>query len=399
MKERQEEITPRSKARLRLTGDFVTPMKDKQPKRRRGEARLEGELSRVKGKQAMTDEDVEEESEEDEFGPSPMRPGISRTFTELLQATDDPPVKPTATRKRSTEKKRDEKQPDLLGFFGRAKSKIKVTPEEPVDTVQFVNDVPTVATPVDEAENDILQGVLDTAEADPERLPTPPPDEQLEAVLSQGTPVSTARAQKVFSFSDDEEDEWDPEGGHVRRQVVVTGTRREVKRRGSLSSERNSDGAEAAEKEDSLVGEDEDDDYDNDENVPAEDADGSIPTLTIGETATSPAPSSPRSVKQSHMPLLSLLSLRSPAKAHSSKLDELRVKAIFNPSDATRLKAAQKGQDIYVCGEGVDGDEDGDVLETYEFDGVEEGGSEFGDDDWEQEPEGWKKTQLGMDDW
>lgn len=379
VKERQEDITPRTKARLRLTGEFVTPIKDKPPKRKRGEPHPSLPTN---GKQKM---ELEVESE-DEFGPSPAKPGLHRTFTELLQAADEPaPALKGPNRIAS-----GDRQPDILGFFGKTKSRIKPVPEP---------DPPTLETPtpvIDDVEEDILQGVLDQGESSPERLPTPPPD--LEPVLSQGTPSKAARADRVFTFSDGE-DEWDPEGGNIQRRVIVTGTRRHFARRGSLSSV---DGGEVARDElgnQDTEPEEEDENAQPDQDAPMDDADGSVPTLTIGETATSPAPSSPRSTKTAPMPLLSLLSLRSPAKSHSDRLTNLRVKAIFNPSDAARLKATQRGQDVYVSGEGVEGDDEDGVLESYKFDGVQEAGSDFGDDDWEEEPEGWKRTRAGMDDW
>lgn len=81
-------------------------------------------------------------------------------------------------------------------------------------------------------------------------------------------------------------------------------------------------------------------------------------------------------------------------------MNDLRVKAIFNPDDAARLRAAKKGQDIYVAGQ-VEGDEDedGDLIDQYQFDGVqaEDNGAD-GDDDWDDDCDGWKRTGLSMDD-
>jgi hypothetical protein len=89
-------------------------------------------------------------------------------------------------------------------------------------------------------------------------------------------------------------------------------------------------------------------------------------------------------------PMLSLLSLHSPVAKRSSKLDDLRVRAIFNPIDAARLRAVKRGQDLEAD---IADPEDDDLHE-------EDGQGEVvgGDDDWEEECSGWKRTGLGMDD-
>jgi hypothetical protein len=95
-------------------------------------------------------------------------------------------------------------------------------------------------------------------------------------------------------------------------------------------------------------------------------------------------------------------------------MDELRVKAIFNPADAKKLKAIRKGQDIHYLGEGVEegeGDEDEAVMDRFMVEGSRAGLSQTrdeegegvgvdgeGDDDWEEDCEGWKRSALGMDD-
>lgn len=77
-------------------------------------------------------------------------------------------------------------------------------------------------------------------------------------------------------------------------------------------------------------------------------------------------------------------------------MNDLRVKAIFNPSHAARLKAVQRGQDI-VSGEAnlqSDEDEEG-LLDTYENGEVD---AEDGDDDWDEDCDGWKGATGAMDD-
>jgi hypothetical protein len=96
--------------------------------------------------------------------------------------------------------------------------------------------------------------------------------------------------------------------------------------------------------------------------------------------------------KATTTPRLSFLSLRSPIARVGERLADLRVRALLDPTSAaaTALRAARRGQDVFVCGE-VDGegDEEWDMQVEVQVEG---------DDDWESDPEGWKATP-GEDDW
>lgn len=453
MKERaagQEEddtITPRTKARRRLAGDFITPVKDKGPRKKRGEAKTDSGThqlatgdndKRLNGKDAMRFEDAgtdDEEEEEEEFGPSPMKPGLNRRFTELLQAADELPIDRDRSNrtnnllstapKRSKKGKEDKvKSASITSFFARPiKGKVTVQLEQPSPEPVTVTEAhPTTSF---EEENDILQRVMDAGQVDEtrageeaqgtDRLSTPPPAPDTENTAREPEPalMPSARRLKVVELSEDEIDDFDPEGGHIRRKVVITGTRRNVKRRGSLSSlsdqhpvpedEMPSENEEAA-------AEDETSEGNTDlpggsqggvEFVDDEDDEDTAPPLTAGESAPTETHSSPRSTSlapPAPLPLLSLLSLKSPPRSTAAKINNLRVKAIFNPFDAARLKAARKGQDIYTSGEGTAPEED-EVLDKYGLTGGDPEEEEVeGDDDWEEECEGWKRTPLGMDD-
>ena len=454
-----EEITPRTKARLRLTGDFVTPMKDKAPRKRRGERAETGSqaetMSRAKGKEAMRMEDdlgehTEDEDEhvegyanlagadvdEDDFGPSPMKLGLSRTFTELLQSAEEPASGSTAKTSRITpvsdktgKAKARQKaavradeasasQRDISSFFGKSivkKLKEVVKPKEASKVASHAAafHVSRLEVPAP-TRNQPTADTLDEDEPGEERLSTPPPplDPAVLEELAQ-TPSRSARKEKMVSFSDDEVDEWDPEGGNMRQKVFITGTKRTARRRGSVSSMSSAGGgaagntgADAATRPDSpQLGDRQSQEEELDDEVHGDVADekGSVPDLTNGDTAATPTHSSPRSSAPPAPlpPLLSLLSLRSPpARGPSARMNDLRVKAIFNPDDAARLRAAKKGQDIYVAGQ-VEGDEDedGDLIDQYQFDGVqaEDNGAD-GDDDWDDDCDGWKRTGLSMDD-
>ncbi|WVQ94635.1 hypothetical protein IAU59_001715 [Kwoniella sp. CBS 9459] len=264
------------------------------------------------------------------------------------------------------------------------------------------------------------------------------------------TPPASQLRRKMISLSDDEADEWDPEGGHVRRQVLIVPTRRQVRRRDSDSSDlgmRPAQGANNAidnddgkgghgkvEDEDAVEEEKEDQEGEQreeaisslgseDGNGPTSDATMAIPN---GVSSTR-SPSRSQTNGQLSLPMLNLLSLRSPSKTKAgqtrARLEELRVKALFDPTAQTRLKAMQRGQEIVFTGEsrGVDDDEEDEdgILEKYEFglkerraydieqeegdaaeleigEGEGEGEGE-GDDDWEEESDGWKREQVDED--
>ena len=160
------------------------------------------------------------------------------------------------------------------------------------------------------------------------------------------------------------------ESGHIKRTIIISSTRRAPQ----------------------IHSNDNDLSVTHDEALDNED-DGEIPALIEGTTATSTThPSSPATSLAP--PLLSMLSIRSPAKSRTAKMDEIRAKAIFNPIDAARLEAMKRGQNVYIAGEGGDEDEDDDakVMDIYEGGAVVE--DEEGDEDWQSENEGWKRTSV-----
>ncbi|ORY27476.1 hypothetical protein BCR39DRAFT_538187 [Naematelia encephala] len=390
------EITPRTRARKRLKGEWVedTPIKDKAPRRRRGEGRSVvdqgddgfGREASIRGRMKMIEEDrlaVEAESD-DELGPSPVkRPaGMLRAFTELLGESDRPVVKlngvSDAQRQPSREKSgrldslggssKDEQGKERAEAVRSISQESGVSPSHPGQPEHRISIAPP-SPPV-------------------EVLPPPSPDPEIETAISIPTPSRSQARTKVLSLSDDEIDEWDPEAGPIRHRVVITGTRRVPAVRRSSSDEYD----EVSASED---GDENDQDHDHDR-----DLEEAPPPLVEGTTATSP--SSPSSASLAP-PLMSVLSLHSPSRKKQGQLNDLRVKAIFNPRDATRLKALRKGQEIYVSGEIDNAAEEEDVIGLYEVGMVAESlGDEAreGDDDWDSENEGWKRDTagLGLDD-
>jgi hypothetical protein len=281
------------------------------------------------------------------------------------------------------------------------------------------------------------------------QLSTPPPDPLLEAALSQPTPSRLARRAKVLTIEDDEADEWDPEGGNIRRQVVIVPTRRAVSRHvESDGLGLDGEGSDAPNEEED--GDEDEDEYEIDEGdhrathaaKPSEvvemnrgegntgyddemsedpgpgsskDNDGTALTATTTTTLSSAVPSSPAS---STPPLFSMLSLHSPSARRirtqkTSRAEALRVKAIFDPLAAAQLRAMRRGQDVFIAGQGAEGEEEeeDEIMQRYNFrlgaheeeaeaEAEDQDGGEdvFEDDDWEEEDEGWKRTVVGMDD-
>jgi len=388
-----KEITPRTRARKRLKGEAVedTPMKDRVPRRKRGERGIE------MGKEAMLVESQDDEADDDEFGPSPMKAlgGGNRTFTSLLVEAEIEATPVHGVRKGKGKERGNRGRPsEMLGLFGKVPrgrekgeraqvTKQPSTPaaprhEEGVVSPQSASDPPENSTaPVHE-------NPRSTDEADSsEELSTPAPDPLLEAAASQVSPSKPSVPTRTISLSDDEEDQWDPEGGRARRTVVIVPTRR----------------AARAWSDDDLVHDDVDDDQAEDE-VEAEEEEAAVPPLVEGTTATSTThPSSPTTASLAP-PLLWMLSLHSPSSSSKqSRLADLRVKAIFNPTDAAKLRAMKRGQEVYLPGEGGDEEADEKVMDAYAMggEGQDEGGGE-GVDDWESEDEGWKRASVGMDD-
>lgn len=177
------------------------------------------------------------------------------------------------------------------------------------------------------------------------------PDSPSEPVNdAQPTPPRPSRARdRVVVLG--EEDEWDPESD--KRVVKITGTRRPTVR-GPWSDDEFDDHPESTH-------EDGEDEEAGDDGEWGDEDDG------LAETRS-----------------LASLSLRSPAMRKGERLADLRVRALLDPTSAaaTALRAMNRGQDVYVSGEGIVGDDEADI------DGIIEIGE--GDDDWESDPEGWK---------
>ena len=408
------EVTPRTRARKRLRGEVVadTPAKDRPPRKRRvraGEGNIESldmELSnQVKGKAAMLVED----EEDDGFGPSPVKLDVSRSkFTELFDGQEG--ESSTDVRVNNARKPFRGRPSEMLGVFKKAAqtgtlpglSTTGVAEALGPDAIPTSDQAPP-GFPSPEHRSDEIN------RAEDDRLPTPPPDPAFDQPVP--TPSKVKRQPRIISVSDDEQDEWDPEGGHVRHQLFITGTRRAIRKaRGSLSDEVESVPEHQAEGDD-YDGETDDEDghqdrepmqlephpVDNAEpedhgpviDVPTPDLEGGGTTSTSAHT--SGLPSSPNA-STLVPPLLSLLSIQSP-KASLNKMHSLRVKAIFDPIEAARLRTLQRGQDVYISGEGVDGD-DVDEWDVH----AEREEEHFGDDDWEEECDGWKAVGQSMDD-
>lgn len=377
------EITPRTRARKRLRGEAVadTPMKDKVPRRKRGEGRPagtddqqdDGDDSMMAGKEAMMLEDV---LEDDEFGPSPIKPPMGRSFTALFGEADPDTRKRAGKVEKGKEKDKEKdrsRHGDSSSFFTRRvsvpKGREKIPPDVPADNLEGVAELTAIPLTKNDA-------TIEEANAENSENLSNTPDYS-DVVHENGTTSQTQRREKVVTFSDDEEDEWDPEGGHIQRKLYITGTRRPVRQHSSDETQ------SAATSDDGLS---------DDEEVPV-DEDDTAPALAEGTTATSPThPSSPSSSTLAP-PMLSLLSLHSPIKRNTSRMTDLRVKAIFNPFDAARLKAIKRGQDV-IGGEAINEAEN----DLDHVGGFGEEAKEDGDDDWDEECEGWKKSGFELDD-
>ncbi|WWD16585.1 hypothetical protein CI109_101013 [Kwoniella shandongensis] len=319
-------------------------------------------------------------------------------------------------KEKTKKEKRRGRPSEMMGFFGRVgqqKDRAKETaiPHdngngglslEPIDTRPDTIEPspPTASAPVQPNHAGPSTPPQPSRHRSDSPLATPPPDPLLEeAAMSLLTPSKALqRRDKFVSLSDDEEDEWDPEGGKVMRRVVIVPTRRAVRRR------RGSDDLDSASDVESH-NEEAEDDLEGDEE---EDEEASPSIVREGTTHSSTLPSPTTSTIQHPTSLLHLLTLQSPTKpsshatARKAKLDELRVKAIFNPFDAAKLKAIKRGQEVTFLGEGADGEEqiEENLLERYEEGDVDDDndGVGAGEDDWESESEGWKRTEGVMDD-
>lgn len=369
------EITPRTKARKRLTGEMEeTPMKARV-RRKRGEGRGKSEPSAdrsddppILGRSEALPGVVDDQ--EDEFGPTPVKQAGFSSFFEVespARVNGDTAIAP----------------PDsLMSRLVTAGRKGKERLEDP-----------EVEKPAPRSSRSLSLEALDAAMADsPSRLSDPDGEqsnlESREALSSQpgpGDPASSrsprrSRPEKVLSISDDESDEWDPEAGHVQHRVKIVPTRARPTRRKWSDDEWSDD-----EDHHDLGLQSEQEDLDGeDAGVPALD---DTTTSQTNPSVPSPPPS-----------LMSLLSLTSPnhRQGRYARLKELRYRALFNPNgaDAQRLRAFQKGQEAFQSGETEADDENADL---HALDQDEEQG-DHADDDWESESDGWKRTGVEMDD-
>ena len=341
------------------------------------------------------DEDLDLEG----LGPSPVKPMAvgSRTFTSLVveAEVEAGPIKSSGRGESQSSGGRENlEMPGLFRRTAKGKEKEKppqtfkrVSPSAPPLRPAIVESPPSLDHFTESDQFSPRTGATIVERDAYDQLSTPPSDPLVEAAAAQASPSRPNRPTKLLALSDDEEDEWDPEGGRVRRTVVIVPTRPATTQ---------------AWTDDDLIEHAREDDEDRVD----EEEDARVPHLAEGTTATSTTyPSSPTTTFLAP-PLLSLLSLHSPSsKLNQSRLTDLRVRAIFNPVDAIRLRAIKRGQDVYLLGEGGEEGEDDEVMHAFDMrDAAErEDECEGGDDDWESENEGWKKEGVGMekdeDDW
>lgn len=377
-------ITPRTKARKWLTGEIeATPGKSKS-RRKRGEGKAAGAVTAFRKEEHL---DIGGVDGEDEFGPSPMK-NDGRHFASLSDGEDSSSAKTRNGDRKGKGKagsgpgKRSEGAP--YGLVRRERDSdgpVNKNKEKAGDVILTnpnrsspVAIVPSPQVDVPDEEDGVDNGI-----------PTPPPLPDLEtAAIDSGTPSRTVGRSRVLSFSDDEaEDEWDPEGGHVKHHVRIVPTRAKP-RRGWSGSEDEAVGLDRP--QDDSSDEDAVSDYDDVEDEPP------LPPLQHDTTTTTTSLPSPPPTAS----LLSILSLSSPPPKSTKyrRLEELQYKALFNPAgeDAKRLQAMKRGQEVYLPGEV----EEADDLDDVALEGGEAGGE--GDDDWESESDGWKRAGREMED-
>jgi hypothetical protein len=362
-----KEITPRTKARKRLTGEIEETPAKSRVRRKRGAGPMAESSMLAPGmnglsKSSANGENVaglDEGDDEDEFGPTPIKATRQQeafhSFFEMDSGAAAGPSQGSLSRTGSSDM-----VGRLLAAGGKGKGKESNGKAPVTNGKSHENGDIVPSSPTD----DINATVDNTDNAD---AGLPPWDEDIEAPgPSKSKPAS--RPDKTLSISDDELDEWDPEASHVRHRVRIVPTRARPKKHWSDSDN------------DSIP------DHDHTEIESEEE----VPPLD--EPSTSQTNQSVQSPPQ----LLSLLSLTSPNQRQGryAKLKELRYKALFNPSgtDAMKLKAFQKGQEAFVAGEAEDEDEE-EIVEV-----EEEGQGVRADDDWESESDGWNRTGVEMDD-
>ncbi|WWC87807.1 uncharacterized protein L201_002699 [Kwoniella dendrophila CBS 6074] len=500
------EITPRTRARKRLKGEQVedTPLKEKLPIRKRGQAQNQNQTrSASQSEEPLDDiqsgsnnyitnptkgifdeeeyddeEDEEEDRDEDELGPSPMKTlGKGRGFTSLfgeaeitknngllasnsqLSSTKStgPDHKIRQGLKKTQDKtkltKKGSTDGGIMNFFNRTgKSTLPVKKQEPFEEPSILNQNSAATSPEQNASDIQIQP------SPPPLLEPTPSTEEILLIEQSPSPVedipkspdhtpskssSQRRREKILNLSDDEIDEFDPEGGYVKRAVKIVPTRREIKRRNSSDF---SDEEGLMDVSNGAVEIDDDDDLEDEQNhgyIDVTDKSANINANITDNTAKPTSASSP-SISSSlsttkkidphtlSIPMLNLLSITSPSKSKSkskaqldkAKLEELRYKAIFDLNYAKELKTLKKGQDVAFAGESRTKDleqeeNDQDILEKYEYGIINQNPNnssyndvnrdkdngnddhqedDFQDDDWENESDGWLREQT-EEDW
>jgi hypothetical protein len=369
-----KEITPRTKARKRLTGEIEETPAKSRVRRKRGAGPMAESSMLAPGmnglsKSSTNGEDVAElhdGDEEDDFGPTPIKATRQQeafhSFFDMDNGAAAGPSRGTLSRTGSSDM-----VGRLLAAGGKGKGKASNGKAPVTNGNGHVNDDIVLSSPTGLGTTDDIEASVDNTDNPGAELP--PWDEDIEVPgPSKSKPAS--RPDKTLSISDDELDEWDPEASHVRHRVRIVPTRARPKKHWSDSDN------------DSIP--------DQDDQAESVDSEEELPPLD--DTTTSQTNPSVQSPPQ----LLSLLSLTSPNQRQGryAKLKELRYKALFNPSgtDAMKLKAFQKGQEAFVAGEAEDEDEE-EIVEV-----EEEGQGVRADDDWESESDGWNRTGVEMDD-
>ncbi|KAL1410345.1 hypothetical protein Q8F55_004353 [Vanrija albida] len=363
------EITPRTKARKRLAGEHVddTPFK---VRKRRGERAVGGERGPApeSSSSVHASDPVSEDIDDDDegLGETPVAPGAA-AFS-LLSAgrngtSREPVEQPSRTNLYALFQKarRDEPAPAESKQTGRA-AKGKAANGAKSTATGKTNGAAgraARAAAILAAADDDMDAEASTAQ------PSTPP------ALPAKSPARTPRRAHVVTLSDDEVDEWDPEGETRKLAVRVTGTRRRAVRvapRAGIASddEGEGEGAEGEQEGEAEV-------------VHEEEADDAANADDDADAAEAP-----------HM--LSLLSLRSPAGRKGERLADLRVRALLDPTSAAAvlLRAQRRGQDVFGAGEdvGIGGGWRGEESDVEVVDEAE------GDDDWESDPEGWKAETV-----
>jgi hypothetical protein len=363
-----KEITPRTKARKRLTGEIEETPAKSRVRRKRGAGAGPDTSTLGPGVTGLPNASVKDESlggmdedEEDEFGPTPIKATRQQESFHSLFESDNSTAGPSRKPPSLSRNRSSDMVGRLLAAGGNGKGKGKAPlgsgPDTNVNGHRNGDILPS--SPTGDAEPSQID-----ADDDPLDAPTWIEDQPIESGPSK--PKQQSRPDKTLSISDDELDEWDPEANHVRHRVRIVPTRSRPKKHWS-----DSDNESLPEDQNHVSGVAE-----SEEETPA-----------LDDTTTSQTNQSVQSPPQ----LLSLLSLTSPNQRQGryAKLKELRYKALFNPSgtDARKLKAFQKGQEAFVAGEAEDEVEEDAVNLEEEEQGVRE-----------SESDGWNRTGIEMDD-